>query len=258
MSYKVRLRSFEGPFDLLVYLIENARMSIYDIRVSEITSQYIEYIEQLQQMDVQVSSEFMVLAAELIELKSKMLLPRSVDEFGEPVDEDPRDALVERILEYKKYKMLSGYLAEQEKEARFVREKPQEDISEFLEDPDEYLVLDMDKFVTAFDAFLRRKKKLEEIRNRYERIEREKYSQEQRMSFIRTLFEKDPHKTVNFRDTLGGDGDNYDLAVSFSSMLEMVRKQRITADQRALFGDIYLKAGQQLFAEDDEEADNEQ
>ena len=74
MAYKVKLQAFEGPFDLLVYLIENARMSIYDIRVSEITAQYIAYIEEMQRMDVTVSSEFMVLAAELIELKSRMLL----------------------------------------------------------------------------------------------------------------------------------------------------------------------------------------
>ena len=76
MGYKVKLQAFEGPFDLLVYLIENARMNIYDIRVSEITAQYLDYIEQMQQMDVTVSSEFMVLAAELIELKSRMLMLR--------------------------------------------------------------------------------------------------------------------------------------------------------------------------------------
>ena len=131
MGYKVKLQAFEGPFDLLVYLIENARMNIYDIRVSEITAQYLDYIEQMQQMDVTVSSEFMVLAAELIELKSRMLLPRSNPETGEVVAEDPRTELVARILEYKTFKTLSGYLAEREEHGFMVREKPQEDISQY-------------------------------------------------------------------------------------------------------------------------------
>ena len=80
MSYRVRLNVFEGPFDLLVYLIEHAQMSIYDIRIAEITEQYLQYISQMQEADINVSAEFMVLAAELLEIKSKMLLPRTTPE----------------------------------------------------------------------------------------------------------------------------------------------------------------------------------
>ena len=91
MSYKVKLQSFEGPFDLLVYLIENAQMSIYDIEISIITSQYLDYIKAMKEMDVNISTEFMVLAASLIEIKSKMILPR-VTESGEEIAEtDPRN-----------------------------------------------------------------------------------------------------------------------------------------------------------------------
>lgn len=82
MSYRVKLNVFEGPFDLLVYLIEHARMSIYDIKISEITNQYIEYVEKLRNEDINLSSEFMVLAAALLEIKSKMLLPRAVSDDG--------------------------------------------------------------------------------------------------------------------------------------------------------------------------------
>ena len=103
MSYRVKLNIFEGPFDLLVYLIEHARMSIYDIRVSEITTQYMAYIEQMQEADINPASEFMVLAAELLELKSKMLLPRKpVEEDSGAGYEDPRTELVEKLKEYKK------------------------------------------------------------------------------------------------------------------------------------------------------------
>lgn len=240
MGYKVKLQTFEGPFDLLVYLIESARMSIYDIRVSEITAQYLEYIERMQQMDVAVSSEFMVLAAELIELKSRMLLPRMSAEPGDEEPEDPRKELVARILEYKTFKTLSGYLAEREEHGFMVREKPQEDISMYLESPDEYLTLDMDQFVLAFNAFLLRKKRVEEIRTRYERIEREKVTAEARMAFIQSLMHKYHGKKFNFRETVK-EGDRYDTALSFSSMLELIRQKKLTAEQEALFADIYLK-----------------
>ena len=102
MGYKVKIQSFEGPFDLLVYLIENAQMSIYDIEISSITRQYLDYIEAMQDMDIAVSTEFMVLASSLIEIKSKMILPR-ISQSGEVImEDDPRSELVERILEYKK------------------------------------------------------------------------------------------------------------------------------------------------------------
>lgn len=240
MGYKVKLPLFEGPFDLLVYLIENARMNIYDIRVSEITAQYLDYIEQMQQMDVTVSSEFMVLAAELIELKSRMLLPRSNPETGEVVAEDPRTELVARILEYKTFKTLSGYLAEREEHGFMVREKPQEDISQYLESPDEYLSLEMDQFVQAFNAFLLRKKRVSEIRSRYERIEREKVTAEARIAFIESLLRQQHGNSLNFKETVK-EGDRYDTALSFSSMLEMIRQKKLTAEQKALFADIYLK-----------------
>ena len=107
MSYKVSLPLFEGPFDLLVYLIENARMSIYDIQVSEITEQYLAYIRGMEEMDLNVAAEFMVLAATLIDIKSRMILPRSTEEDVLGEDVDPRSELVERLLEYKRFKELA-------------------------------------------------------------------------------------------------------------------------------------------------------
>ena len=102
--YKVRLQSFEGPFDLLVYLIETAEMSIYDIKISQITNQYLEYLQAMQERNIAVATEFMVLAASLIEIKSKMILPRVSQEETALTEEDPRTELVERLLEYKRFK----------------------------------------------------------------------------------------------------------------------------------------------------------
>ena len=113
MSYRVRLNVFEGPFDLLVYLIEHAQMSIYDIRIAEITEQYIQYISAMQDADINVSTEFMVLAAELLEIKSKMLLPRMKPQEEGGTYEDPRTELVQRLQEYKMFKEISRMLEEQ-------------------------------------------------------------------------------------------------------------------------------------------------
>ncbi|MEA4923302.1 MAG: segregation/condensation protein A [Eubacteriaceae bacterium] len=246
MGYKVKLNVFEGPFDLLVYLIENAKMNIYDIRVSEITAQYLEYIGDMQQMDVSVSSDFMVLAAELIDLKSKMLLPKIKNDGEEDMMEDPRTELVARILEYKRFKNISEMLAERELRGRLVKEKPQEDISRYTDEPDEYLIMDIEHFVKAFNAFLDRKKKVEEIKERYERIERQKISAEQRRNFIKKLFEADKNRVVTFEDMVQEKNDKYDVALSFSSLMEMVKDKRLEADQRRLYGRIDVKATEHL------------
>lgn len=152
--YKVRLQSFEGPFDLLVYLIETAEMSIYDIKISQITNQYLEYLQAMQERNIAVATEFMVLAASLIEIKSKMILPRVSQEETALTEEDPRTELVERLLEYKRFKQAAQLLEEREEIGMRMFEKPQEDISAYLENPDEYLSLDLKQFAAAFRLFI--------------------------------------------------------------------------------------------------------
>lgn len=246
MGYKVKLNVFEGPFDLLVYLIESARMNIYDIQVSEITAQYIKYIDEMQQMDVNISSEFMVLAAELIDLKSKMLLPKLKPDGEEDLAEDPRTELVARLLEYKKFKNVSEMLAEKERDGFRIKEKPQEDISKYTDEPDEFLIMDIEQFVKAFNVFLSRKKKVEEIKERYERIERQKITAEARRSFISKLFEVDRGKVVPFGELVQDKEDKYDIALSFSSVLEMIKEKRLKAEQLRLFGEINVRATEHL------------
>lgn len=122
--YKVKIQSFEGPFDLLVYLLENARMDIYDINISEITRQYIDYLRQMESMDIEVGSEFIVLAAVLIRLKSRMLLPRVNKEGDTVIDEDPRAELAARILEYRRTKRIAEMLQKREEYMEAVLSKP--------------------------------------------------------------------------------------------------------------------------------------
>ena len=247
MSYKVRLQTFEGPFDLLVYLIENAEMSIYDIKISEITSQYLEYIQTMQEMDVHVASEFMVLASALIEIKSKMILPRMVDPGdGNVVEEDPRTELVARLLEYKRFKQAAEILQEQEERCTHIYEKPQEDISAYLDEPDEYLRLDLAQFANAFNLFIQKKQKVDSVRKHYTRIERERARMEERISYIAGMLRKSIGQIFSFKEFIFNKKDRYDVVVTFVSLLEMAKNRIVQVDQKSTYGDIQVSAGQNV------------
>lgn len=244
----MKLNVFEGPFDLLVYLIEHARMSIYDIKISEITTQYIDYVKQMEEADVVLSSEFMVLAAELLEIKSKMLLPRTViDEAGDEIYEDPRTELVAKLAEYKKFKAISAMLEERSEDAAAALEKPQEDLAEFTGEPDEYLSLDIDQFRAAFELFIQRKKRLEELREHHIRTEKQRITTELRMAGIRDYFRSEGLRETDFRRLVPNAKDKYDISVTFSSVLEMMKERTLDAEQKKLFGEIKVKAMDKLF-----------
>lgn len=238
MSYKVKLNVFEGPFDLLVYLIEHAQMSVYDIQVSEITSQYLEYVEDIRQQDPAAAGEFMVLAAALIEIKSRMLLPRPVAEDGAEIMEDPRTELVERILEYKRFKAVSEMLAQQEELQRSIYVKPQEDLAPYTKEPDEYLALDLSGFVKAFEAFLMKKRRVEEVKRTYQRVERERMTMESKIEQIHEFFRRSA--VVRFSELLGAQRTKYNAVLTFMSLLELLKQHSITAVQKVRYGEITL------------------
>lgn len=238
MAYKVKLDVFEGPFDLLVYLIEHARMSIYDIRVSEITTQYLSYIDEIKDQDVNIAQDFMVLAAELIMLKSKMLLPGSSDEAVFEQGEDPRKDLVAQLLEYKRFKDMAEFFTEQEEINSHIHTKPQEDISTYTNEPDELLKTDMNQFIKAFRAFLFRKQKVEEVKKNYERVERQRMSVEGRIAQIRNFF---LHKNkATFKELIAADTGRYNLVLTFMSLLELVKQSAVNVKQKELYGDMEI------------------
>lgn len=244
--YKVRLQSFEGPFDLLVYLIETAEMSIYDIEISQITAQYLEYMQAMRERNVAVATEFMVLAASLIEIKSKMILPRMSQEDSALTEEDPRTELVERLLEYKRFKSAAQLFEEREERGLRVFEKPQEDISSYLENPDEYLSLDLKQFAAAFRLFLEKKHKVEAVKKHYERVERERASMEKRMSLILKTVRRRIGQVFSFKELIENKKDRYDVVVTFLSLLEMAKERIIRIDQKANYGDISVSAGERV------------
>ena len=237
--YKVKLDIFEGPFDLLVYLIERARMSIFDIQVSEITTQYLAYIDQMKAQDVNVAQEFMVLAAELIELKSRMLLPIEAESLEEGETVDPRAGLVQKILEYKQFKEIAHFLEEEAEAASHYHSKPQEDINSYRGEEDILLKGDMQQFVDAFTLFITKKKRMEEVRQRYERIERQRISVETRIEQIKNFFKT--KIKVFFSELISSDKSRLNKVVTFMGLLELLKQGNIRATQEEKYGDIKLE-----------------
>lgn len=162
--YKVKIDSFEGPFDLLIYLLQTAKMDIYNIRISEITNQYIRYLDEMEELDIEVGTEFILLAAILIKLKARMLLPRESYDDEISTEEDPEIELVSRLSEYMKVKRIAEFLQECEKAGLGIFEKAGEDISIYLDNPEEVLKTSEEKFIEAFFAFLERKKRLADVK----------------------------------------------------------------------------------------------
>jgi segregation and condensation protein A len=240
MAYKVKIDNFEGPFDLLCYLIESAEMNIYDIQVSKITNQYLSYIETLRLRDPALGGEFMVLAATLIELKSKMLLPRS-DKTDASAPEDPRSDLVAKLLEYRKFKSAAAFLTEREARAGLLFEKPGEDIADYTNGTDEYLRMDPERFARAFRAFLSGKQRVDEMRGMYERIERQRESLESRISFIRALFSSRRSGRLRFREFLKSKNDRFEKVLTFMALLEMIRNRAVRAKQQGSFAEITVE-----------------
>ncbi|MBQ5441615.1 MAG: segregation/condensation protein A [Firmicutes bacterium] len=248
--YKVKLQSFEGPFDLLVYLIESAEMSIYDIRISEITSQYLDYIRAMEEQNIEVAQEFMVLAASLIEIKSRMILPRITEDGETVIDEDPRLELVQKILEYKHFKEISEDFRIREERMSHVYSKPQEDISEYLDHPDEYLSLDINSFAAAFRLFIQRKQRIESVRKHYSRVERERSTMEHRIGSILRTVRGRLGEVFNFRDLVEDKKDKYDIIVTFSSLLEMAKERVVKVEQKKNYGNIQVSAGENVDKDD--------
>ncbi|MDR2088459.1 MAG: segregation/condensation protein A, partial [Clostridiales Family XIII bacterium] len=228
------------PFDLLCYLIENAEMNIYDIQVSQITNSYLSYMEEMRMRDPALGGEFMVLAASLIELKSKMLLPRT-GAAAAGADEDPRSELVTKLLLYRKFKEAAAFLSEREERAALLFEKPAEDLQAYTNEQDAYLRMEPARFARAFRAFLTGKQRMDEIRRHYARTENRRETAEARMSFIKALFARKRVGRLRFWELLRHRDDRAEKVVTFVALLEMIRNKTVRARQRGSFAEITVE-----------------
>ena len=241
----VKLQVFEGPLDLLLHLIEKNKVNIYDIPIAEITDQYMEYIHQMQQEDLNIMSEFMVMAATLISIKCRMLLPKEVNEEGE--EEDPREELVRQLLEYKMYKYMSYELRDRmAAAAKNVYKAPTvpKEVLAYREpvDPEELLKgITLAKLNDIFQSVTRRQEdKVDPIRSKFGKIEKEEISLPDKMEEVEDYARS--HRYFGFRDLLSRQSSKVQVIVTFLSILELMKMGKIRISQKETFGEIYIES----------------
>ena len=243
MALPVKIDNFEGPLDLLLHLIDVNKFNIFDIPIVEITEQYLEFVRNMETKDLNVMSEFLVMAATLLEIKAKMLLPVEVDEDGEEID--PREELVQKLLEYKMYKYMSYELKDRMQDAaKAMYKNPTipEEVEGYIEPVDvEKLLgdLTLKKLNDIFRAVMKRQNdKVDPIRSKFGKIEKEEVSLEEKLDFVEQYAIE--HGTFSFRKMLEGQKSKMQIVVTFLAVLELMKMGKIVIRQESTFADIMI------------------
>lgn len=243
MDLTVKLQVFEGPLDLLLFLIEKNKVNIYDIPIVDITAQYMEYIAEMKRRDLNVLSEFLVMAATLIDIKSKMLLP--ADPNAEEEEEDPRAELVQQLLEYKMYKCMAYELKDRQIDADRVMYKMPTIPAEVAayEEP-----IDLDELVSdvtlaklneIFQSIMKKQvDKIDPVRSKFGKIQKEEVSLEEKMAFLSNYAKE--HKHFSFRSLLESSASKVEIVVTFLAILELMKTGEIFISQERIFDDIKI------------------
>ena len=225
MDLKVKLQVFEGPLDLLLHLLEKNKVNIYDIPIVEITNQYMEYISEMKRQDLNIVSEFLVMAATLLDIKSRMLLPK---EEKEEIQEDPRAELVQKLLEYKMYKCMSYELKDRQVDAQKVMFKTPtipDEVRKYQEPVNLEELLSnvtLKKLNAIFKSIMRKREdKIDPIRSKFGKIEKEEVSLEERMVYLEQY--AIAHRNFSFRGILEAQSTKMEIIVTFLSILELMK-----------------------------------
>lgn len=243
MGIPVKLEVFEGPLDLLLHLIDKNKVNIYDIPIVEITEQYLDYVNAMDKQDLDVISEFLVMAATLIDIKSKMLLPKEADEEG--IEKDPREELVAKLLEYKMYKYMSLELRDREIDAnRAMYKKPTvpEEVSKYEAPVDLDKLLEnitLKKLNDIFNSVIKKQEdKVDPIRSKFGNIEREEVNLTDKMEYLKDY--AITYKKFSFKKLLQSQKTKMHIVVSFLAILELIKLGEITIEQDGTFEDIIV------------------
>ncbi len=248
-TLNVKLQVFEGPLDLLLHLIEKNKVDIYDIPIVEITDQYLEYVNAMNQEDLDLVSDFLVMAASLIDIKTKMLLPKVVNEEGEEID--PRAELVKQLLEYKTYKLMSLKLKERQKYAgksmyhkpaippEVEKYQPPVDLDKLLEQVDLEALKETMRSVLA-----RMEDKLDPVRAGFGEIKKEPISLPDKMKYVRK-YTRGKRKSgdknrFSFKELLEEQTSKLDVIVTFLAVLELMKVGQIKIEQKNIFDEIMI------------------
>ncbi|ALC90065.1 segregation and condensation protein A [Bacillus sp. FJAT-18017] len=244
MHYNVKIDSFEGPLDLLLHLINTLEIDIYDIPVAQITEQYLIYIHTMKELKLDLASEYLVMAATLLAIKSKMLLPKHEEELFddemEPlIEEDPRTELVERLIEYRKYKEAAVELKEMEEERSLIYSKAPSDLTDFAKEGIQQKasapsasIYDM---LGAYQKLMRRKKLQKPVSTK---IARQEISIEKRMDEVMESLKGKPLGVDFFELFPSPEKEN--IVVTFLAILELMKRDELFAEQTENFGDIKI------------------
>ncbi|WP_338470143.1 segregation/condensation protein A [Niallia sp. XMNu-256] len=241
MQYKVKIEAFEGPLDLLLHLINQLEIDIYDIPVAQITEQYMHYIHTMKELQLDVASEFLVMAATLLEIKSKMLLPNhnQLEDVIIELVEDPREELVERLIEYRKYKEVAGDLRTLEEERSLLFTKPPVDLTQYTDSviAQQKPLVDVSLYdmLGALQKLLRRRKLQRPLLTK---IARQEISLETRMKEI--INDLRSIKGRKYFFDLFPVHDREHIVVTFLALLELMKQNEIILEQEKNFADIYV------------------
>ena len=243
MPLTVKLQVFEGPLDLLLHLIDKNKVDIYDIPIVTITEQYLDYIRQMETEDMNVMSEFLVMAATLLDIKCKMLLPAEVNEEGE--EEDPRAELVQKLLEYKMYKYVSYELKDRQVDADrnfFKKQDLPKEILDYREPLNyEELIGDvtLNKLHEIFkDMMKRQEDKIDPVRSQFGKIEKDEVDIDAKTVYVEDLLRIT--RKCSFRKLLEKQHSKMEVIVTFLIILEMMKIGKIDIEQKELFDDIEI------------------
>ncbi len=245
MTATFKLNDFEGPLDLLLYLIEKNKMSIDNIEISSITDQYLEYLASAEEDELDQTSEFIVMAATLIYLKSKMLLPKPQKISEEESEEDPRQELMMKLLEYKKIKYVSEQLNERQQNTDaycFRDEEAHIDVPEVKLDPSDILEdITLDKLYEVFETLIRQKKLVIPPNRHIDHniLKKDTYTVEQKSHYIMDLVKL--KKRFTFSEICSVTMPKLELIVTFMAILELVHKKKISIYQKGPLEDIEIK-----------------
>lgn len=245
MGIPVKLEVFEGPLDLLLHLIDKNKVDIYDIPIVEITNQYMDYIKGMPKEDLNVMSEFLLMAATLLDIKCRMLLPKEVNEEGE--EEDPRQELVEQLLQYKMYKYMAYELKDRQVEAELLfYRKPDipEEVQGYVEPVDIDALLDgltLKRLNDVFcDVMKRQENMIDPVRSKFGKIEKEEVPLPVKMSYVTEYAYT--HKRFSFRKLLEEQHTKMHVVVTFLAVLELMKTGVIHVEQEETCGEIMIQS----------------
>ena len=243
MGIPVKLQVFEGPLDLLLHLIDKNKIDIYDIPIVEITNQYMEYIDAMEKEDLNVMSEFLLMAATLLDIKCKMLLPKEENEDGE--EEDPRQELVEQLLEYKLYKYMAYELKDRQNDSEYIMYKDAtvpEEVLKYEEPVDmDALIGDLTlaKLNVIFqDVMKRQVNKIDPVRSKFGKIQKEEVTLPDKLEYV-TEYARS-HPKFSFRELLNKQSSKTQIVVTFLAILQLMKEGTISIEQDQPFDDILI------------------